>query len=218
MSRRALFRQSPSTVPYWAIGGCGAGVVLLVSLLPLAGVQHADALLGEAITQWRGQGLAAGFEGFARALDGLGHNPWQAIWVLLLAGGVAHWGQDRRAAAVLLLGMAAQWGLSHGIKLLVARARPPWPADGLATLGASFPSGHATSATVLYGFLAAWLFAQRDLSPRARVLGWLGVGSFVGVNALARVFLGAHFPLDVLGGMLLGSACVVAMWLAWRGD
>jgi membrane-associated phospholipid phosphatase len=64
----------------------------------------------------------------------------------------------------------------------------------------SFPSGHATSATA--GAIAigrAW--------PRARVV-WLTLAALI---AYSRIYLGHHYPLDVLGGVLLGTA--IAWWV-----
>jgi undecaprenyl-diphosphatase len=100
------------------------------------------------------------------------------------------------AAAAAALGAAAAWAL----KLLFERERPALVDPGLEPLvatpsSASFPSGHAATA-----FAAAALVAT--LQPRLRVPVY-GVAVLV---ALSRVYLGVHFPLDVVFGAVLGTA------------
>jgi undecaprenyl-diphosphatase len=140
------------------------------------------------------------------------------VILALVAGGRA--GLGRRA---IFLGacFAAATGLSVAVKLAVARVRPaaafgaipasvPASRPVIRLLGGpplkehSFPSGHAQAAmtaAMAFGFLY----------PRLR---WLLVGVAVLV-ALARVAVGAHFPLDVLAGAGIGAACASGVWLAW---
>jgi undecaprenyl-diphosphatase len=104
-------------------------------------------------------------------------------------------------AAAAALGAAAAWAL----KLLFERERPALADPGLEPLvatpsSASFPSGHAATA-----FAAAALVAT--LQPRLRALVY-GVALLV---ALSRVYLGVHFPLDVVFGAALGTAIGLGM-------
>lgn len=66
----------------------------------------------------------------------------------------------------------------------------------------SFPSGHATMSTVVYGFLA--VLVARELAPERRWLPYAVTASLVGAIALSRLYLGAHWMSDVVGGMSLG--------------
>jgi membrane-associated phospholipid phosphatase len=98
-------------------------------------------------------------------------------------------------------------GLDTLVKTIVDRTRPVLP-DPVATAGgASFPSGHAMGAMVLYGAL---LLVVLSLLPR-RARGWAwGVAAVVVVGVgCSRVVLGVHYPSDVVGGWVLGLA-----WLA----
>jgi membrane-associated phospholipid phosphatase len=89
------------------------------------------------------------------------------------------------------------------LKISFRRARPElWPA--LVTEESySFPSGHATSATVFYGGLAAvaWHLSP---SPVVRTAALGGAAGLVSVIGFSRVYLGAHWTSDVVGGTLLG--------------
>ena len=73
--------------------------------------------------------------------------------------------------------------------------------------GGSFPSGHATQAVAIYGMLALVLSMRRPV--RVRVWLWAVAALIALVVGASRVYLGAHWMSDVLGGYALG-----ATWLA----
>jgi undecaprenyl-diphosphatase len=88
------------------------------------------------------------------------------------------------------------------LKLVAARPRPalwPWL---LPTSGYSFPSGHAVAGAALYPLLGWLLLRGRGLGRTGYALG-LAVGVFVG---LGRLYVGVHWPSDVLAGWALGAA------------
>ncbi|MDQ0779208.1 membrane-associated phospholipid phosphatase [Streptomyces aurantiacus] len=97
--------------------------------------------------------------------------------------------------------------LQQGLKAAVDRKRPVWSDPVDSAHYAAFPSGHAMTATVVCGLLL-WLL---HLYGVGRVL-WrialaVSVVSVVGVG-LTRIWLGVHWPSDVLGGWLLGASAV----------
>lgn len=108
------------------------------------------------------------------------------------------------------LGAVVLYGL---VKPLVARTRPPsGEMIGVAS-GFSFPSGHSTQAVATWGMLALVLLAARPARARAAlVAGAVAVALLVGAS---RVYLGAHWLTDVLGGYTLG-ACWLAVLVALR--
>ncbi len=109
----------------------------------------------------------------------------------------------RREAATVALSLGGAIVIWHAIKPLVARARPP--VEHLSHVsGYSFPSGHATQASAFW-FSLVLVAPAAGLSPRATgVVAALAL-VIVLVVAMSRVYLGVHYPSDVIGGALLGG-------------
>jgi undecaprenyl-diphosphatase len=112
--------------------------------------------------------------------------------------------------------------LSNSLKAGFLRPRPELvPHDTLIST-ASFPSGHATLSAVVYLTLGALLC--RTQSSQVVKAYILGVAAFLTVIVgLSRVYLGVHWPTDVVAGWLLGSTWALLCWLlmVWlqgRGD
>ncbi|HUX81168.1 MAG TPA: phosphatase PAP2 family protein [Candidatus Paceibacterota bacterium] len=91
------------------------------------------------------------------------------------------------------------------LKELVARARPDSLIPALTQSGFSFPSGHATAAMVLYGFGAFILC--REYPERTTPVILLTAFGIVLIG-FSRLYLGVHFPSDVIAGYALGG-----LWL-----
>lgn len=98
-------------------------------------------------------------------------------------------------------------------KLFFARVRPEILTDPITSF--SMPSGHASGSFAL--FLTLGVLAGRGQPPRMR-LTWLLVGCIPALAiALSRVYLGAHWPTDVLAGaMLAACVCAASLWLNQR--
>ncbi len=93
-------------------------------------------------------------------------------------------------------------GIEQLFKFLVGRPRPRGVNWG-------FPSGHVTAAAT-FAVLLVYVLSRERVAPAARVpLLLLGV-LLVGSVGFARVILNAHWPSDVLGGILLGAGCAAA--------
>jgi len=104
----------------------------------------------------------------------------------------------------------ASAAFEQGFKFIVGRPRP----SGL-SLG--FPSGHTTAATV-FAVLLLYVLSRERLYPAVRLaLQALAVATMLLVG-WARIVLRAHWPTDVLGGLLLGTACAAAAawWVSAR--
>ena len=95
-------------------------------------------------------------------------------------------------AALMLAAPILEWSLKH----VVGRPRPEHVSFG-------FPSGHATASAAFFG---AVLYLAATLSPLYRRLARVGALAMIVLVGLARVFLRAHWPSDVLGGIALGLA------------
>lgn len=116
--------------------------------------------------------------------------------------------RHKYSAALLLFSTSGGIVLNNILKLLFMRERPrafEWAAHASSS---SFPSGHAMSAAIVYatvGYLAARL-------QKRRWARWLTLGFamlLIILIAVSRVYLGVHYPTDVLAGLVLG--------LAWAG-
>lgn len=97
---------------------------------------------------------------------------------------------------------ATTWSIKYGID----RVRPDF-ITGITEANPSFPSGHATAATVVLGFIA--FIIARDLptrSQRIETAYWAAVA--IATICLSRMFLSLHYLSDVLSGLLIGS-----LWL-----
>ena len=133
------------------------------------------------------------------------------LFAVLLVGGwwSARGHADRRAVAAVVWGGAGALtalGAAQVIGHVVDRARPYtlWPAAHVLidrTSDFSFPSDHATAV----GAVAAGLWlANRRFGLVATALALL--------MAFTRVYVGAHYPGDVIGGLVLGAAVVLVLW------
>lgn len=115
-------------------------------------------------------------------------------------------GLPRQAAAVAL-SLAGASLISDLVKVLVGRPRPP--VEHLqAVTGASFPSGHSTQASAFWFSLVLAMRATGVAPTRMRRAAVLAALIVLAV-ALSRVYLGVHYPSDVIAGVLLGVGWAV---------
>jgi undecaprenyl-diphosphatase len=136
---------------------------------------------------------------------------------LVLAIGLVWWARARTWRPLCLLagvGLGA-WMLWNSVKVLTHRPRPPAAQAIGHWTGYAFPSGHTTAATAVYGMLAALLAAT---IPRwgGKVAAWTAAALLAGLVGLSRLYLGAHWLTDVLGGLTLGAAWLFALLTATR--
>ncbi len=120
----------------------------------------------------------------------------------------------RRAWRAAFYGFAAVAGASlfaFLMKITLQYARPSTGFTGWDSY--SFPSGHATASTALYGFLVVLIC--REAGARARVLVTLGAVLLVGAIAFSRLYLGAHWLSDVTAGLAFGVAWVALLGIVY---
>jgi undecaprenyl-diphosphatase len=117
----------------------------------------------------------------------------------------------------LLLIAAGSQLVVRMIKITIDRARPNLGIEPHGPTDPSFPSGHVTQYTFVLGLLA--YLAWRRMAPGfGRRVALTACGMLVMLVGPSRIFLGEHWPSDVLGGYLLGGGIVlitIAM-LEWR--
>ncbi|AJE47719.1 phosphatase PAP2 family protein [Celeribacter indicus] len=124
---------------------------------------------------------------------------------------------DGRRASALFLAVAILGGqaLSHLTKLGFSRPRPDLVPHGVEVATASFPSGHSLMATVTYLTLAVML-SRSTPKRRIRAFFILTAALIAVLVGASRVFLGVHWPSDVLAGWSLGAAWALGVWLVAR--
>ena len=145
-------------------------------------------------------------------------NVSAGIWQVLLGAVaiVALFIFERRAGWLMLIGSISS-GLDNIIKLLISRQRPPADIVHILspTTGYSYPSGHAVFFTWM-SFMIAVSLAPR-IRPVYRPMLWILAVVVTVLTCIARVWAGAHWPSDVLGGMLLGIGwSAFVLWLPER--
>src|ERR1700749_844572 len=163
--------------------------------------QHFD----QAVRNWVHQYASAGMTRAMTAISLLGYNI--LILEMLIAFAVFAWLRWRRAAVWLAVAMAGALALDTALKFAYHRVRPVAFFGG-APHSYSFPSGHALCSFCFYGVLAG-LLSARTKALSLRIVIWTLAAMLVAVVGLSRIYLGVHYPSDVLGGYL-GAA----MWVS----
>ena len=138
------------------------------------------------------------------------------IVVVTLSGAVAGYllilGR-RGPALLMLISVAGGTGLNDLLKSIFDRPRPDLVLQTARVFTSSFPSGHAAVSAVVYLTLGALL--ARDAPSLAVKLYIMAVAILiVFLVGISRVFLGVHYPTDVLAGWCIGSAWALTCWLA----
>jgi undecaprenyl-diphosphatase len=109
--------------------------------------------------------------------------------------------------------------LNRILKYVFQRPRPHFDDPLLSLSSYSFPSGHTMTATVVFGVLAAYLFATTQ-NWRRRVVIVLVASFLILLVGFSRIYLGVHYLSDVLGAMAEGLAwlalCLTVVYSFWR--
>jgi undecaprenyl-diphosphatase len=124
---------------------------------------------------------------------------------------------DRKYAATLFVLAATGTGfaVSAGLKALFRRPRPEVVPHLMPAQHTSFPSGHSMMSAVVYltlGALLARLIARRRLKFYVLEVAVL----LTGIVGVSRVFMGVHYPTDVLAGWCAGLVWATLCWLVSR--
>ncbi|HEX2205113.1 MAG TPA: phosphatase PAP2 family protein [Longimicrobium sp.] len=129
------------------------------------------------------------------------------VWMVVLVTSAFLWTSRHRYSVLLLwVSMIGAGLISQSLKMVFDRPRPdlfPWRAPYAPN--ASFPSGHSTTAMVAYVTLA-YLIARLEPSRAMRRLTFVVAGLVIVAIGLSRMYLGVHWPSDVVGGFFTGLA------------
>jgi membrane-associated phospholipid phosphatase len=135
------------------------------------------------------------------------------LMIMVLAAGLILRRQTSswRPLLVLLAVAVGAMELEKVIKPIVARPRPPTAWRVFHENEWSFPSGHATHSAAVYGSVAYFATHIRALGRRARGVVWVTAIGACFLIGISRVYLGAHWPTDMIGGWILA---IVWLWIA----
>jgi undecaprenyl-diphosphatase len=146
-----------------------------------------------------------------------------SVLALITVASIGYLWVDGKRAAALFVALAVPAGaaLEGLLKLGFARPRPDLVSHLVEVNSYSFPSGHATMATIVYLTLGV-LLARAQTRRRMKLYVLLVVVALAVIVGFSRVYLGVHWPTDVLAGWCVGAswalACLlVVTWLQRRG-
>ena len=132
-----------------------------------------------------------------------------AVSVYLMLDGKKH------AALLVLLAVGGAWGGSHLLKQGFQRSRPDLVPHGSYVYTTSFPSGHSMMSAATYLTLGA-LLARTHSRRRLKVFLLVFAALLTLVVGSSRVYLGVHWPTDVLAGWTAGGVWALLIWLLAR--
>ena len=193
----------------WAAAALIAATILLGFAVGAGWTGTADWQVSEMLS-FRIDESNPAFIAFMQGASWIGGGTPRWIIVILLCALVWHWCGPR--CAVALGGASLLSNLASSLlKFGFGRARPDLIDHLDHQTSFSYPSGHATSAAVVY-LLLAWL-----APPRWRRAAWSLAGVMIVLNGFSRIMLGVHWASDILGGTMLGGAfALLGIWWVRR--
>ena len=193
----------------------------------------ATAALASAVFAWLAhavmQGTLAGFDldvrsaihsratpAMTRAMQSitqLGSSPVLVVFGLIACLALARRGRVRAAVILAVSALGAE-AFDQTLKALFHRPRPE-AFFGLSPVSYSFPSGHSVESCCFYGVLAA-IAATNTRSRRERIGIWILASLTALAVGTSRIYLGVHYPTDVLGGYVAAVAWVSLVWTIYQ--
>ena len=193
--------------------GLGASLLSLVLFAWLADQVAGGATIAfdAAVRSYVHQKASPGLTSVMRFMSDLGAPGSLLLFAIAALVGFRRLGWNR-AAVRFLITVAGGFLLDVTLKLAFHRTRPVSFFGTPLPRSFSFPSGHAMFSVCLFGALAA-LITARVLGPKARAAIWTVTVAVAFLIGLSRIYLGVHYPSDVLAGY--AAAVVWVGTVAW---
>lgn len=204
--------------PLLAVAGAGAIALCFLLLADAVGGGATEAFDEWVLRALRSAGDLADpigprwFEEAVRDVTALGSTVVLTFAVIVVSFYLVITGSPAKA---LFLVAAVSFGtlLNRMLKIGYARPRPDIVAHGTFVSNESFPSGHTASATIVYLMLGMML-ARVEASYPVKIFIFAVCVLIALMVGLSRVYLGVHWPTDVIAGWALGAAWVLLCWYA----
>jgi membrane-associated phospholipid phosphatase len=186
------------------IGAAAAAIFIGVAAVVAGGLTQG---IDEAALRWLATHRSPAFDKLMLEATTLGDGI--VIVMVVATTSVFLWLTHHRwSVFILVVGVIGGKVLNTALKLGYDRTRPS-VVEAIDTVSSpSFPSGHAMGAMIAYGSVA-YLVSRLEPTPRMRTATWLIAGALILLIGISRVYLGVHYPSDVIAGFLAGLA-----WLA----
>ncbi|MEJ7814358.1 MAG: phosphatase PAP2 family protein [Rubrobacter sp.] len=201
----------------WLAAGlvCSAFVIWAFTELSDVVIEGESRRVDRAVLLWIHTTFPGWLDGPMRIVTALGYY-WVVLPLLGVVVALFYREGWRLSATLLLVSTAGSVVLTTVLKSVIRRARPDLFDSGYHTSFYSFPSGHATVAVGFYGMLTLVLVYRLRGTARWAV----GVSGVIVVLLIgfSRLYLGVHYPTDVVAGYLaalLWLVCVGAVYALW---
>ncbi len=210
-----------SALHVWAsLSAVAVALFVLAGATVLAFVAVADEMVegetrafDESILHWMASIRRPWLDVAALQITALG-NAATLIVVAAVAAAVLWAGRRKVSVALLGLSLVTGTAVTFILKRGFHRPRPQVISHTVEALSASFPSGHAMMSAVTYGTVA--VLVGRMAGGRVRRVTWGGAALLVVLIGLSRLYVGVHYPSDVLAGWLGGAAWATLLVLFFR--
>lgn len=182
----------------------GVGAVLLFAQLADEVMEGATQKIDEWGLRWINARQSETLDHVMMEITSLGN--FAVLLVLILAVSAFLWLSKHRFSVVLLLmGVGGGYLANNVLKLAFDRDRPSVFEPVADVMTSSFPSGHAMVSTIAY-LAVAYLVGRLEPKPAMRALTWTFAIVIILLVAISRMYLGVHYPSDVIGGIIAGVA------------
>ncbi|HEX2728530.1 MAG TPA: phosphatase PAP2 family protein [Rubrobacteraceae bacterium] len=219
---RKISERLPLTVALWLVAGLlvSAAVISLFAKITEDVVEGESRRFDRAVLLWIHATFPDWLNEPMRLITTLGYY-YVVVPLLAVAVLVFYLKGWKLSAVLLVVSTAGGIVLTTVLKSVFRRARPDLFDSGYTASFFSFPSGHATVAVGFYGMLTLILaYHLRGLARWAVVSAGVSLVLLIGFS---RLYLGVHYPTDVLAGFLASPLWVItvgavyALWLTLRG-
>lgn len=153
-------------------------------------------------------------EEVGRDITALGGNA-VLIMITLIAMGYLFLERKKKLALVLITATAGALFVSHSLKTLFDRDRPDLVPHQVVVYSQSFPSGHSMLSAATYLTLGA-LLSRAQHRKRTKIYIFSAAVVITLLVGVSRIYLGVHWPTDVLAGWVAGSCWALICWLLAR--